>query len=231
MSYCGVACGQSQFSFSAQGVDSVLAVKRPVMGGTCRRNPQHFGVRTQVRGFSAQVIHRFVHRKASKQVSCRARRQQRFGVLVLAGHAACRELSPRHASNCGVRSVSCPSRGGCLPSAIVLAGARRRPARAGQQQRMGSLAPKETLVRQLPSSHPSPPLTPLTPPRTSRRSCAWPRCFAARPRWRRGVCGGHRANAPPARDCRPPAPPALCSDSPGRRSSEPPAVRTSAVPG
>ena len=63
MSYCGVACGQSQFSSHVQGVDSVLAVKYPVMGGACRRNPQHFGVCTQVRGFSAQVIHRFVHRK------------------------------------------------------------------------------------------------------------------------------------------------------------------------
>ena len=63
MSHCGVACGQSQFSSRVQGVDNVPAVKHPVMGGACRRNPQHFGVCTQVRGFSAQVIHRFVHRK------------------------------------------------------------------------------------------------------------------------------------------------------------------------
>ena len=44
-------------SSRAQGVDSVLAVERPLMSGACRRNPQHFCVCTQVRGFSAQVIH------------------------------------------------------------------------------------------------------------------------------------------------------------------------------
>jgi hypothetical protein len=170
MSCCGVACGHSQFSSRAQGVDSVLAVKRPVIGGACRRNPQHFGVCTQVRGFSAQVIHRFVHRKASKQVSCRARRQQWFGVLVLAGHAACRNariwaqpaalpaviplgmatacafqacracaacLELSHDTRATATSGRCaaPSRGGCLPSAIVLAGARSH---AGGQHEQGN---------------------------------------------------------------------------------------------
>lgn len=47
----------TRISSRAQGVDSVRAVERPLMSGACRRNPQHFGVCTQVPGFSAQVIH------------------------------------------------------------------------------------------------------------------------------------------------------------------------------
>jgi len=124
-------------SSRAQGVDSVLAVERPLMGGACRRNPQHFGVCTQVRGFSAQVIHSLCTRKASKQVSRRARRQQRSGCRCWhdTQHAERQDLAwvwRRSSEKAGAGRSPPQSRGGRSTNARPCPGRPRSTARRGQ---------------------------------------------------------------------------------------------------